>query len=176
MGLGRHVIEGKDDEVAEWVSAHIEGTLNLGQSPYSAIGAMDSLGNIVGGVVYNNFTRQDIHMHVAGVGNWLTRRMLGECFRYPFIQLGCRRVTGTVGARNDAALAFDEKLGFKYEGTLRCHLPDDEDLIILGMLREECRWLNVGVRRETKSTHSATTVALHPRATRPPVYAGLRQR
>ena len=180
MGSGRYILEGEDQLVAEWVCDRTGGRLDLTQSPYSAIGCRDRLGNLVGGVVYNNFTRNDCHMHVGGIGQWLTRRMIGECFRYPFIQLGCSRVTGTVSSDNEHALDFDFRLGFQHEGTLRHYFADGRDLILLGMLREECRWLTVGVRRGKSSERPAVTPATiglaHSGRNSTAVYAGLRRR
>jgi RimJ/RimL family protein N-acetyltransferase len=47
-----------------------------------------------------------------------------------------------VASRNEAALKLDEHLGFKREGYLRQMLPDD-DVVLMGMIREDCRWLNM---------------------------------
>ena len=82
-------------------------------------------------------------MHIAAVPGrrWMTRDFLRVAFRYPFWQLGCRRVTGYVPASNADALRFDLHLGFVQEGRMREALPDGEDVIVLGMLRNECRWL-----------------------------------
>jgi RimJ/RimL family protein N-acetyltransferase len=134
--------------------------VDLGEQPFSAIGQMDGAGELVGGVVFHNFTGRDVHVHVAGLGpHWLTRRFLGECFRYVFFQLGCRRCTGLVARSNLAAQRFDLGLGFKYEGVLRAYLPEDEDCYIYGMLREECRWLNAGRRTHHAKGNTAPTIA-----------------
>ena len=55
--------------------------------------------------------------------------------------VGCRRVTGLVHDNNHDARRFDEHLGFKQEGVLRKAAPDGDDMIVYGMLREECRWI-----------------------------------
>jgi RimJ/RimL family protein N-acetyltransferase len=116
------------------------------------------MGNLVGGCVYNMFTQRDVHMHCAGIGKrWLSRRFIGECFRYPFIQLGVRRITGLVVASNISALTLDLHLGFKREGIIRKAAENDEDLIVLGMLREECRWLSVGAFKDGSTSHTGPT-------------------
>jgi hypothetical protein len=135
-----------DEQVAEFV-LRLNPIMSLDDTPYTAIGQMNMAGVLVGGCVFTNYTKRDIHGHLAGVGNWLTRRFLGECFRYIFQTLGCVRATGIVAASNIRAQRFDESLGFVYEGTLRQFLPNGEDAYIYGMLREECRWLNVGVMK-----------------------------
>lgn len=93
-------------------------------------------------IVYDTWGTSDVCMHVASdcSGLWLTREVLIKCFAFPFIQCNMRRVTGLVPSKNTRALQFDLKLGFKQEGLFRCAMPDD-DIVALGMLREECRWI-----------------------------------
>jgi RimJ/RimL family protein N-acetyltransferase len=111
------------------------------ESWYQAIG-LERDGRIIASVVYTHFTGYDIAMHVAAERGrmWARPSFLRACFTYPFEQLQCRRVTGYVPAKSADVLAFDRKLGFVYEGRLRKALPDD-DLVVLGMLREECRYI-----------------------------------
>ena len=92
--------------------------------------------------LYDGFSECDCNMHIAsdGTGNWLRRAFLVTCFMHPFAQWGLRRVTGLVPAKNTDALRFDLHLGFEQEGYLRHALPDD-DLVLLGMLRENCRFI-----------------------------------
>ncbi len=141
----RCILANHDEMVAKWVSEQMP-IFEFGSSPYTAIGLTNSAGMLLAGVVYQNYTKGDIHMHVAAREGkrWLSKAFLGEGFRYPFEQLKCRRVTGLVPAKNLEAQRFDEHLGFTQEGRIRRILPDGDDLIIYGMLREECRWLNVG--------------------------------
>ena len=92
--------------------------------------------------VFDGFSECDCNMHIAsnGTGYWMSRSLLVASFSYPFIQLNLRRVTGLVPASNTKALQFDYHLGFKLEGRCRNALPDD-DIIVLGMLREECPYI-----------------------------------
>lgn len=92
--------------------------------------------------VFDCFYPHDLHMHIASDGRhgWLTRRFLVAVFHYAFVVCGVRRVTGLVPAKNHKALRFDQHLGFRYEGRCADAFPDD-DLVILGMTRKECRWL-----------------------------------
>ena len=100
-------------------------------------------GKLIGGVVFNQYTGTGVSMHVAGEKGWLNREFLRAAFRYPFDQLGCRRVTGLVRTDNLEAQRFDEHLGFKREGLIREGDDDGCDLILYGMLRRECRWINI---------------------------------
>jgi RimJ/RimL family protein N-acetyltransferase len=94
-------------------------------------------------------------MHVAAVEGkrWLNRAYLRACFAYPFVQLGCRRITGMVAADNEAALRLDFHLGFEYETQLKDALPSG-DLLLLVMWREKCRWININGARSW-ATHGA---------------------
>lgn len=69
------------------------------------------------------------------------RKFIKACFRYVFEQLGCRRFVVRVDDSNTQAKEFDLKLGFIHEGTLREAADDGGDVLVLGMLRRECRWL-----------------------------------
>lgn len=135
----RRLVLDQQERVAEFVRVLIPHVESWGDW-YAAIG-LESDGDLVSGVVYNLYSGSNIAMHVAGVGpHWLSRSYLRAAFRYPFVQLGCRRVTGLVPASNAAARRFDEHIGFQREGLMRHALPDD-DIIVYGLLREDCRWL-----------------------------------
>lgn len=92
--------------------------------------------------VFERFTEGDCHMHVAttGTGFAMSRAFVLASFMFPFVQLKQRRVTGLVPAKNDRALRFNLNLGFQIEGRMREAHPDD-DTIIMGMLRRECRFI-----------------------------------
>lgn len=133
------LIYGQDDILLPWVAERIG--LPGFQPGATAIGIGDDKG-IRGAVVYDCIGPVDCSMHVASDGSrrWLTREFLVHVFAYPFIQLGLRRVTAMVPAKNTHALHFDEKLGFTREGYHPHGMPDD-DLVSLGMLRSNCRFI-----------------------------------
>ena len=139
----RQILAGKDEFVAKWVASKIP-VFEFGSSPYTAIGLMNEAG-LLAGVIYQNYTRRDIQMHVAALPGkrWLSKQFLGEAFRYPFETLGVTRITAPIPSKNSASESFCRHLGFTFEGRLREMLPG-EDLLVYGMLREECRYLEVG--------------------------------
>lgn len=106
-------------------------------------------GKIRAVTLYDNFSECDCNIHIAsdGSGHWLSRQYLNISFYVPFVQWNLRRVTGLVPAKNEKALRFDLHLGFEREGYLRQALPDD-DLIILGMLRERYIEIQKKYRRQ----------------------------
>ena len=124
----------------DWVSAKIYGSDKFPLDAPS-IGLLEN-GRVIGGVVYTMYTGNGIMMNVAGgYKGWINRAFLRAAFAYPFKQLGCTRVSGLVRADNYAAQQFDERLGFKREGLVRRGDDDGTDLIMYGMLREECKWI-----------------------------------
>lgn len=132
------LIYGQDETLIEWAQCVIGCTF---RSDATAIGNASD-GKILAVAVFDGFSECDCNIHIAsdGSGHVLSRGFLAASFAYPFIQLNMRRVTGLVPASNTKALKFDYHLGFVFEGRCRNALPND-DIIILGMLREECPFL-----------------------------------
>lgn len=103
---------------------------------YQAIG-LEIDGELAAVVVYENFTGYDINMSLA-VEKRATKGFLRVAFGYPFLQLGCHRISGEVASRNKPMIALMDRLGFTVEGVKRDAIPGD-DLIQYGMTRKECR-------------------------------------
>lgn len=134
------VIYDQDAILIPWAAERI-GVRSF-KSDARAIG-QERDGEIVAVVVFDGFSDVDCNMHIASDGSrrWLTRELLIRAFWYPFIQLGYQRVTGLVPAGNADALRFDEHLGFEREGLHKKAAPDGGDIISLGLLRENCRFI-----------------------------------
>lgn len=96
-------------------------------------------GKAVAVATVNHWCGYDCELSIASVGG-LSKDFIRAVFRYVFLELGCRRVTGRVDAALDWA-AHLPRLGFVEEGRLRGGAPSGGDTIIFGMLRRECRWL-----------------------------------
>jgi len=137
-----YCVFGQKEFVAKWMAGRIPGMEIDDGLSYEAIGVCSDKGELIAGVLFNHYTGHDISMHIAALRGrlWATPGVISTIFGYPFNQLQCRRVTGFVSARNVATIAFDKKAGFVEEGRLRDATPEG-DMIILGMTRNECRWL-----------------------------------
>ena len=137
----RQSIYGQDARVIEWVGERINES-DFGTA--TAIG-LEEDGTLIAGVVYNLYNGPSICMHVAAEPgkHWLSKDFLFRVFAYPFLQLECNRVTGLVRVDNLKARRFDEHLGFVQEGVIRRGASNGLDMVLYGMLREECRWLGV---------------------------------
>lgn len=107
------------------------------------ISRTDREGNLLGGVIYESMISNAIFMHQGSFSrNWMSPDALWLFFDYPFNQLGVDKVIGTVPSSKPELVAFNEKLGYKVE----CSIKDaykDGDLVIMTMRRHECRWLKI---------------------------------
>lgn len=100
-------------------------------------------GELIAGVLYEGYNGVNVWMHVATTpGKKWTMEFLRYCFYYPFVELGCKRVSGYVEDSNEAAKRFDEHLGFTREAVLRGAAADGGDVILYVMRREDCRYLS----------------------------------
>jgi RimJ/RimL family protein N-acetyltransferase len=137
MSLTQRYVSGP--AVVEWVSS----ILDVGDfGPAIGIGTLDHNDELIAGVLYNGYTKNNICMHIASNGSrrWMTKAFLWMCFDYPFSQLGCTRVTGLVDETNLEAQHFNERLGFTLETRLE-KACEQGDLLIYRMWRHECRFL-----------------------------------
>lgn len=99
---------------------------------------------LVGAVVYDNYRPQckGICAHaVLTDKRALQRGTLRRLFHYPFVELGLNRITCFIDGMNAASRRLCEKLGFVCEGRCRQGGAGGDDLLVYGMLREECRWV-----------------------------------
>lgn len=97
---------------------------------------------LLGGVIYQNYTHESISIHVASFDKRAaTRELLWVIFHYPFVQLGVKRIFGQVPETNTKALEFDLALGFKILTKVDGVFPDG-GVIVLVLEKADCRWLN----------------------------------
>lgn len=142
--------------LGEWF-AKIQDCQHIpGEGTYIGLEADD--GSLLSVCMFESYNQANVNMHIASVQGkrWLTREYLWYCFHYPFVTLGCKRVTGIVPSSNHQARKFDENLGFTLEATLKEAHPDG-DLLVYVMTKQQCRWLTLkdtphGKEQSTSST------------------------
>ncbi len=107
-----------------------------------AIGVLDEAGQIRAVAAYNMFYDGCCSAHIATDGSraWANRGVLQAWFEYPFRQCGLSRMTAPVAADNVSAQILALKMGFSFEGRQRAGFLG-KDVVLLGMLRSECRWI-----------------------------------
>lgn len=135
-------IYGQDARVLDFMAEHLADC----ELPADSITlGVESDGELIAGVAFEGYTKTGISIHVAALEgrHWLSKDFLFRVFAYPFLQLGCYRVTGLVRVDNLKAQKLDEHLGFVREGVIRRGATDGTDFIMYGMLKEECRWIKV---------------------------------
>lgn len=88
---------------------------------------------MVSGIVFNTYTRSDVHVTAAG-SIW-PRGFVRDAGRYVFGKLGCCRATFTT--EQPKVVALVERLGGKVEGRLRDHFGPGRDGIVVGILKQD---------------------------------------
>jgi RimJ/RimL family protein N-acetyltransferase len=133
-----------------WAVERMRATIEPGFSGFradaTAIGR-EINGELAGVLVYDTFAAGDCLWHVASsTKRWITRELIIRGVAYPFIQLKQKRITAMISEQNAPSLKLARGFGFVEEGRLRRAGSRDEDMIVFGMLRGECRWLPRGAQ------------------------------
>jgi len=144
----------RDDYVSAWLQSKIPG---ISFHDCKAIGIIKNQ-KLIAGVVYHNLRDGQIEASIAVTDkNWANKTILYALFAYPFKQCNCHRILVTVRDNNNKSIKLAKRLGFKHEGKLRQMFPP-HDAVLLGMLRSECKWLNIKEKQnEQKSAASPTS-------------------
>lgn len=100
-------------------------------------------GEVVAAALYVEFNGSNVFVHLAGSPDkrWLTRDFLYWGFHYPFVQLGCRRITCCVDVTNVTSRIFCEHIGWKPEAVLEAAGVGGVDVIVYKMFREDCKYV-----------------------------------
>lgn len=113
---------------------------HLDLSDWFCVTAWNDTGAIVGVLACEPKTWFDWHFSCAIVDQRImTRRLLKTIFKTLFSR--ARRVTALVEPGNQRAINQVKRMGFVYEGFLRCGVEGTRDVLMWGMLPEDCRYL-----------------------------------
>lgn len=136
------LVYGYDSEIASWVAERLKYCTPQDMVYHRSIGVIKN-GLVIAGVVYHNYRPEfkSIEVSIAiDDKSWANRRIVSALFRYPFIQLECQRMTAFIARKNKKSRKLAKQFGFKEEGIMRKAVGDD-DLVVLGMMREDAeRW------------------------------------
>jgi len=96
-------------------------------------------------VGFNGFIGKLAQIHVAYAEGWhfTPRAMLREVFRYAFDVTKREMLIAVVNSKNERAMRMDLHLGFREIFRLPRMHDDDGDMVVLGMAKGECRYLDV---------------------------------
>lgn len=93
-----------------------------------------------GVILYKNYSSGDVEMVCAGEPGWVTPGVVRFALGYPFLALGCNRITCLAARRNKAMRGYLHRMGFKLEGVKRKAL-EGHDVMIYGLLKAEAdKW------------------------------------
>jgi len=139
------LLYGHDRELSLWAGQQLGyGVAIRTGAPPVAIGVANH-GEIVAAAVFHDYRPPSIEVtFVTTTPRWASRANIKAILNYPFVQLGCKRVTAITPEDNKQARAFLERLGFKQEG-VHPDVYKDNDVagISYGMLRRDAeRWLS----------------------------------
>lgn len=121
-----------DERVALFVAQQIKRPIN---PPYTAMG-IERDGDLIAGVIFNNWTISDIHMTAAGRG-W-SRGFIAGVGEYVFGQLKCQRIT--VVTEQPAVVRLAERLGGKVEGMPRNQFGPGRNGFLVGILAQDWKY------------------------------------
>lgn len=139
--MKRIIYPGQDDErIIDWVMANSH-YFNAG---FAKAIAVEDKGELIAGVVFHNFKNNNITLSIASKPekHWSSHEFLKHIFRYVFDVCKCNRATAQVSSDNTKSIRYVEHLGFVREGAMREAGLNGQDILIYGMLRKECRFIN----------------------------------
>lgn len=134
--MGWHITSGP--KVGEWVCGHTGGGYHEARS--TALG-LEKDGELVCGVVYENWNGRSVVCHIAFQGR-LTPAYLAAVFDYPFNVCGVDKIIAPVSSGNGKALRLVGRMGFTEEARIR-DADTDGDIVFLTMTRDSCRFLEL---------------------------------
>ena len=138
------LIFGEDHLVANWVAKKLSN-FDCGSDfgLFRAIGIQHGR-KMIAGAVYSNYRDFDVEFHIASVSEkWCQKGILSKLLDYPFIQLGCVRMTSTIAADDQRTLRLAKGIGFVIERLLKKGYGGKKGANIMGIMKEKAMgWIN----------------------------------
>lgn len=155
------VMSGLDDLVARYVSEQIGINVTRG-TPFIGFAVYTEEDAFVAGVIVSNFRETDCEVSMAAdTANWARKGVMRIIFEYIFVTAGCIRCTCIVAntAETKRTRRFLLGIGFVLEGNMRRAYDGQTDALIFGLLREDCRFLGVGIGDKRDGEEDRTSAA-----------------
>lgn len=125
------------ERVGTWVAKQVGQLSSWGD--FYAMGA-ELNGELVSGVVFNNFTDSNATCHIAiSKPTRLLPALLDHAFLYAFYQQRLRRLTAFIEARNVKSLKINRRLGFVDEGVMELAGTGGQDVHVRVLWPENYR-------------------------------------
>lgn len=123
--------------MGRWVAEQMNGSFS--ESTSTAIGLQKETGEIIAGVMYENWNKRSVVAHMAITGR-ITKAYIGAIFRYAYEKCGVNKVILPVSSGNDKSNKFVKHLGFTEEARVKDADPAG-DIIIYTLAKSDCRFL-----------------------------------
>lgn len=94
---------------------------------------------LIGGLIYHDIRQgKDVWWTLYTIDkHWCNRRILRFMFSVAFDYFGCQRISMRTNGKNKKCQKLAQQLGFKVEGILHRYADDGDDVIIMGILKEQ---------------------------------------
>lgn len=135
----KRLVFGETKRVTSWAAERIRHFAGWGTDP-EAIGS-EVNGELVSAVVYTNFSGKNVWASIVCEAP-IDRRFLYAMFWNPFVTWECNHISCAIERWNEASLRLNIHMGFQVEGKIREAAADGGDIIITGLLKRECRFLD----------------------------------
>ena len=98
---------------------------------------------LAGGILYSDLRpNSDVWMSIFTQNKrWCCRRVLRGIFEIAFNVWNCRRINALIDCDNIKSLKLALGVGFKIEGIMREYRQYGKNVFVLGMLKNECKFL-----------------------------------
>jgi RimJ/RimL family protein N-acetyltransferase len=124
----------------DWIMERARGSFNP-RADHSFSSHRD--GKILGGIVLADYLGNSWSAHMASEDPyWFSRELAWLVFDYAFNQCGCHKMVTGVSSENRRALEIDLRGGWKLEAVIRDLYAPGVDMMVLGMTRDTCPWLD----------------------------------
>lgn len=134
------------------VGAWVAGVLGRGYFAERSEAIGLARDDIEAGVIYEDWSGRSVVCHIAVAGR-LTSRYVAAIFDYPFRVCGVEKIIAPVLSGNAKALRLVKNMGFVEEARLRF---SDEDVCVMTMSRDQCRFLEAKYVKKSTSTAAST--------------------
>lgn len=107
---------------------------------------------IVAGVIFENWNRRSIVVHIAATGR-MTPTFIAAIFDYAYVVCGVEKVIVTIEDTNAKSIGICEAMGFTKEATITDSHPGG-DQFVYTLRKSECRFLDKRYARRISQAHA----------------------
>lgn len=144
--MGWHIEQG--EKIGYWVAGYLDRAYAADRS--NALGLVRN-GEIVAGVIYEQWTGRSLVAHIAVIGR-MNREFVRAIFDYAFNVCDVEKAIVTIASNNAKSIKLVENMGFTEETRIKDAIPGG-DMLIYSLTKPLCRFL--GSRYEQKHSEAA---------------------